>query len=108
MDLASDPTIQQLARNELVRAFVRGVDAQLLVTDERVAVTDQARIALDVSLTGIRRIQFDIERERPATLVIVPDDPRHEAQVITVPPEEYGAVGSVLEYVGRTIHDLAS
>jgi hypothetical protein len=108
MDLASDPTIQRIARNEFVRGYVRGVEAQLLVTDERVAVAAEERIALDVSLRGIRRIQFDIERERPATLVIVPDDPRHEAQVITVPPEEYAAVGSVLEFVGRRIHDIAS
>lgn len=100
--------IEKLAADEPVRALVRGVDARLLVTDQRVAIVDERRIALDVSLRNIRRIQFDIERKRPATLVIVPDDARHEAQVITVPPEEYEAVASALAFVGRTIHDVVA
>jgi hypothetical protein len=41
-------------------------------------------------------------------MVIVPNNRRHQAQVITVPPEQYDAVGTALAYVGRTIHDIAA
>jgi hypothetical protein len=108
MDLANDPIVAQLSGHETIRALVDGVDGRVVVTDQRLAVTDAQRIALNVELRKLRRIQFDIERERPATMVIVPDDPGHEAQVITVPPEQYDAVGSALAYVGRTIHRLDS
>jgi hypothetical protein len=108
MDLARDPIVAKLSGTDTVRASVEGLDGRLIVTDQRLAVTDAQRIALNVELRKLRRIQFDIERERPATMVIVPDDPRHEAQVITVPPEQYDAVGSALAYVGRAIHDIAA
>jgi hypothetical protein len=103
-----DPIIAKISGQETVRALVDGVDGRVIVTDQRLAVTDAERIALNLELRKLRRIQFDIERERPATMVIVPDDPRYEAQVIIVPPEQYDAVGSALAYVGRTIHDLAA
>lgn len=38
--------------------------------------------ALDVSIDNLRRVQFDIERERPATLVVVPQQPTDEPQVL--------------------------
>lgn len=108
MDIANDPIVAQLSGQEAIRALVDGVDGRVVVTDRRLAVTDDQRIALNVDLREVRRIQFDIERERPATMVIVPDNPRHQAQVITVPPEQYDAVGTALAYVGRTIHDIAA
>jgi hypothetical protein len=37
------------------------------------------RVRLNVPIENVRRIQFDIERDRPATLVIVPDSPSDEA-----------------------------
>jgi len=105
MDLANDPIVAQVSGSESVHALIDGVDSRVVVTDHRLAVANAQRIALNVELRKLRRIQFDIERERPATMVIVPDDPRHEAQVVTVPPEQYAAVGSALAYVGRAIHD---
>ena len=107
MDLANDPIVAQLSGTETVRALVDGVDGRVVVTDHRLAVTDDRRIALNVELRKVRRIQFDIERRRPATMVIVPDDPLHQAQIVTVPPEQYDAAGSALAYVGRLIHDVA-
>jgi hypothetical protein len=83
MDLANDPIVAQVSGSESVHALI-------------------------VELRKLRRIKFDIERERPATMVNVPDDPRHEAQVATVPPEQYDAVESALAYVGRAIHDAGA
>ena len=57
---------------------------------------------------GLRRIQFDIERDRPATLVIVPHDPRNEPQVIPIPPELYDDVTGALAIVGRELAAISS
>jgi len=62
------------------------------------------RLALDVPIADIRRVPFDIERERPATLVVVPMSPRHEPQVVAVPIEAYEAVASALVLVGKQIY----
>jgi hypothetical protein len=77
-----------------------------LVTDRRVAVAEEERIALDLPFAGLRRIQFDIERERPATLVIVPEHPSHEPQVIAVPPDRYREVTRALALIGERLWEL--
>jgi hypothetical protein len=51
------------------------------LTDRRLLVTDTQRVALNVAIDEIRRVQFDIERQRPATLVIVPEHPRDQPQI---------------------------
>jgi hypothetical protein len=78
-------------------------DVILLATDRRMAVVDGGRMALDLPYHRLRRIQFDIERRRPATLVIVPDNPADEPQVISIQPEEYRQVADVLVAVGRNL-----
>jgi hypothetical protein len=69
-------------------------------------VAADGRLALDVRFHGLRRIQFDIERQRPATLVIVPEHPADEPQVITVPPQRYADVAQALALVGERIYEL--
>lgn len=83
------------------RATARGV--VLLATDRRMAVVQGDRLALDLPYHRLRRIQFDIERKRPATLVIVPESPADEPQVISVHPDEYREVADVLVAVGRNL-----
>ena len=85
----------------LGHATTRGI--VLLATDRRMAVLDGGRVALDLPYHRLRRIQFDIERQRPATLVIVPESPADEPQVISIPPEEYQEVADVLVAVGRNL-----
>jgi hypothetical protein len=87
----------------LEQATTRGV--VLLATDRRVAVVQGERTALDLPYHRLRRIQFDIERSRPATLVIVPDSPADEPQVISVHPDEYREVANVLVAVGQHLID---
>ena len=103
-ELPDHPVIESLAPGETVRALIDAPTARLLVTDRRLAVADQTRIALDVPLEGIRRIQFDIERQRPATFVIVPEHPQHEPQVLAIPLELYDRVAEVIAFIGQALY----
>jgi len=105
IDLPVDhPAISRLEPGETVQALARATSAILLVTDRRLAVAEADRIALDVPFKSLRRIQFDIERERPATLVIVPEHPRDEPQVMAVPPERYGEITRALALIGERLY----
>jgi hypothetical protein len=73
------------------------------VTDRRLTVVDSRRVALHVPHHRLRRIKFDIERDRPATLVIVPDAPTDEPQVLMVPGEDYDEVARALVVIGRRL-----
>ena len=88
---------------ETVHVMAEAVGAHLLLTDRRVVVAAGERVALDVPFPGLRRIQFDIERERPATLVIVPQDPLHEPQVLAVPPASYDQTTAALATIGHRL-----
>ena len=95
---------EALEPGEQVRIQARSTDAVLAVTDRRLVVASPHRIALAVPINGLRRIQFDIERHRPATLVIVPEHATFEAQVLSIPPEHYAAAAEALVAIG---HELA-
>ncbi|HEY4190854.1 MAG TPA: hypothetical protein VGM28_10550 [Candidatus Limnocylindrales bacterium] len=94
-----------LEADEAVQARARAVDAMLAVSDRRVIVLSPDRVHLSVSLDRVRRIQFDIERTRPATLVIVPDDPRDTPQVLAIPASEYEAISRALVAIGLHLHE---
>jgi hypothetical protein len=98
------PIMGQLRPGETVKAVISAMRTQVVVTDHRIAVAEADRIALDMAIDELRRIQFDIERNRPATLVIVPEHPRHEPQVLAIPPEHFGAVGEALDYIGQRLY----
>jgi hypothetical protein len=97
-----------LRPGERVQALIPAASATILVTDDRIAVTEEERLRLDIEIEKLRRIQFDIERERPATLVIVPEHPAHEPQVLAIPPEHFPAVGDVLAYIGQRLYGVPS
>ena len=93
---------------ETVHVKAKASDAVLAVTNRRLVVVAPPRPALAVPFEGLRRIQFDIERTRPATLVIVPDAARDEPQVLAIPPSEYRAVGDALVALGLALAALES
>jgi hypothetical protein len=104
LDGETDPHLEALIEpGETIRHRTRATRAILAVTDRRIIVAAPYGIALDLPLAALRRVQFDIERDRPATLVLVPDQPRHEPQVLAIPPEEYAAAAEVLVAVGHDI-----
>jgi hypothetical protein len=98
------PVASRLDPDESVLANIAIAAAKVVVTDRRLAVAEGQRLALDIEMASLRRIQFDIERNRPATLVIVPDDPLHEPQVLAVPHEQLPAVAKALAYIGQRIN----
>ncbi len=93
-----------LEPGERIRLRARATDAVLAVTDRRLVVAAPDRVALAMPIEAIRRIQFDIERNRPATLVIVPERASFEAQVLSIPPEHYQAAAEAMVAIG---HELA-
>jgi hypothetical protein len=102
-----DPLVHKLlAPDETVHAFAQASDMSLVVTDRRLAVAADGRLALDVPFQGLRRVQFDIERRRPATFVIVPEHLSDEPQVITIPRERYTEVAHAVALIGDRIYGL--
>jgi hypothetical protein len=95
-----DPIAAILEHDEAVELVARARTHRIVVTDRRLAVADDDRVALHIPFPGLRRIQFDIERDRPATLVIVPQQPHDEPQVLAVPPEHYEDVARALVVIG--------
>jgi len=61
-----------LDSDEAVRHHAETVEAIIAVTDRRVLVRDDQRLALDVPFNAIRRIQLDVEHDRESTVVVVP------------------------------------
>jgi len=101
-ELDFEPTILRLLQSEeKLQMAARARDAILAVTDRRLVVADDQRVALDIPYDSVRRVQFDIERARPATLVIVPESPSDEPQILAIPPEEYDRAASALAVIGQ-------
>jgi hypothetical protein len=99
-----DPQLlRSLEAGEVVLATARASDALLAVSDRRVVVATRERIALSIPIEDLRRIQFDIEKRRPATLVIVPEEPRAEPQVLAIPPAEIRATTNALVLVAERL-----
>jgi hypothetical protein len=101
-----EPTLLHILRpDEELHVQARAIDGVLAVTNKRLVVTNDSRVALDVPYTELRRIQFDIERDRPATFVIVPDNPSHPPEVLAIPVREYDNAARVIAVIGHRIYD---
>jgi hypothetical protein len=92
---------------ETVQARAGALNAALAVTDRRLLVAHNDRLALNVPFQRIRRIQFDIEQGRPATLVVVPVQPHDEPQVLAVAPEDYEAAARALAIIGQRLAEVS-
>ena len=95
------PALRILGPDEKVEVRAAAGDTLVVVTNRRMAVANAERLMLDVPIENLRRIQFDIERQRPATLVIVPEHPEDEPQVLAIEPRDYEAIARALVVVGR-------
>ena len=102
-EIGDHPVLRVIGPDERIEARARAGDSEIIVTDRRLAVGSTDRLMLDIGIDGVRRIQFDIERDRPATLVVVPEHPSHEPQVLAVHPEDYPAVAQALVYIGQRL-----
>ena len=91
---------------ENVRCLIPTDGGHLLVTDDRIATSHGHRVTMDLPIVEIRRIQLDIERRRPATFVIVPDQPSSEPQVLPIPVAYFDAIGAASAHIGRVLDAL--
>ena len=93
--------------SEVVYAVVEAIGVRLSMSDERITVSlpEQGKVLMDMPLRELRRIQFDIERNRPATLVIVPHDGDHQPQVLAIPRDELEMAAKGLGMVGLFLAD---
>jgi hypothetical protein len=94
-----------LRPDEVLRAEAQAREARLLVTDQRVVVAAEGRTAMALPIEKLRRIQFDVERTRPATLVIVPEDAGNEPQVLAIPHDQIRPVTEALALIGERLSD---
>jgi len=97
---ADHPALRILEPDERIDIEASAGDALVVVTDRRLAVATAERLMLDVPIEGLRRIQLDIERQRPATFVIVPEKREHDPQVLPIEPSGYEAIARALVEVG--------
>jgi hypothetical protein len=95
--------LEVLEPDETLRVRARAREALIAVSDRRLIVAARERIALNIGFHELRRIQFDIERDRPATMVIVPEEAHHEPQVLAIPPEEFGPTAEALALIGQQL-----
>ncbi len=103
-EVGHHPAVQELlGPGEEVQHVASAGEAVIAVTSHRLAVIQEDRTALDVGIDNLRRIQFDIEKTRPATLVIVPEHPNQPPQVLAVKPEEYEEVAAALVTIGQRL-----
>jgi hypothetical protein len=97
-----DPSlIHILEPDEELHVQAQAVEGIFAVTNRRLVVTKEGRITLDVAYSEMRRIQFDIERDRPATVVIVPESATKSPDVLSIPVDQYETVARALAIVGQ-------
>ena len=103
-DLAADPDVlRSLQPGERVELGFTTASGDLRVTDRRLLVTSAGSVRLDIPYDRLRRIQFDIEANRPAAMVIVPHRPSDEPQVLSVPREQLHIAAALLAFVGERL-----
>jgi hypothetical protein len=97
-----DPSLLHILEpDEELHVQAQAIEGILAVTSRRLVVTKEGRITLHVSYGELRRIQFDIERERPATVVIVPQSPSQSPDVLSIDVDQYENVARALAIVGQ-------
>jgi hypothetical protein len=81
-------------------------DATLTLSDGRLLVTRDPNVSMMVPIESIRRIQFDVEKRIPASIVIVPENALDEPQLLKVPAEFLGDVATIVAAVGARLAQL--
>jgi hypothetical protein len=94
---------------EKVYAVVEAIGARLSISDQRMTVSlpELGKVLMDMPLEDLRRVQFDIERDRPATMVIVPHQGDHQLQVLAIPRDEIETAAVGLGMVGLYLADAS-
>jgi hypothetical protein len=100
----TEPSLLRILQpDEELHVQAKAMDGIVAVTNRRLVITTNERVSMDVPYGELRRIQFDIERGRPATFVVVPDDPSNPPEVLAIPASEYENTARVLALIGQRI-----
>ncbi len=94
-----------LEPDEELRVDARAGDLSLVLTDRRVVIADDREITLDFPYQRLRRVELNVERGRPATLVLVPVSPDHKPHVLSIPNEELQSVAAAIALIGERLAD---
>ncbi len=92
-----------LAHGEEIQVRAQALDATIVVTNRRLIVAAEERLMLDIPFERLRRIEFDIEKSRPAALVVVPEWPGDRSQILWIEPSQYPQVAQMLSVVGARL-----
>ena len=96
-----------LRPGEVVETQAVVEESAILVTRERLIVIEGDKTVLDIPFDELRRIQFDIERGRDATLVIVPEHISNWPRIVSVPVGFLRETAAVLARIGERINEDA-
>ena len=102
-DGPADSLADLLHPGEVEQAHARAEDGVIAVTHKRVVIQRGRRLALDAPIEGLRSIQFDIERTRPATMVIVPDEAMRGPHVLAIPVDQLDQASQLLALIGKRL-----
>ena len=103
MIAGDDPVARRLGRDEVVRGVVEGIGSRLVLTDRRVLVTENGVITLDVPIDNLRLVEFDLENQLPARVIIVPEHPSDPPRELAIEPQQYDEVAALLAQLGPRI-----
>ncbi|HTK46004.1 MAG TPA: hypothetical protein VL749_11710 [Patescibacteria group bacterium] len=103
--MRSFPLPHVLQPGEVVESQAVAGGAVIAVTEQRLVVAESDRVVLDVPFSELRRIQFDIERGRDATLVIVPEHISNWPRIVSVPVAALRETAATLARIGERIND---
>jgi hypothetical protein len=106
-DERSFPLPHILKPGEVLETHATAQNAVIAVTSQRLIVAEGERPVLDVPFSEVRRIQFDIERGRLATVVIVPEHIAHEPRVVAVPVPKLRETAVALAVIGERLNPRA-
>jgi len=96
-----------LRPGEVVETHAVASGSVIAVTRERLIVAEGDKTVLDIPFDELRRIQFDIERNRDATLVIVPEHISNWPRVVSVHVPNLRETALVLARIGERINEVA-
>jgi hypothetical protein len=96
-----------LKPGEVVEGQAEADGTVIVITEERLVVIEGEKSVLDIPFTELRRVQFDIERGRDATLVIVPEHISNWPRIVSVPLHNLRETSLVLARIGERINQGA-
>jgi hypothetical protein len=92
-----------LEPDEELHLQAQAVEAIVAITDRRVIVAAGEDVSLAVPYAAIRRLELNVERGRPATLLIVPERADLEPQVLSVQAAELPGVAQAMAFIGERL-----